>query len=316
MLSTVNYNVLFIFTRQEFIPRGRQAVNEHPGPLVSRNQVNVPTEHLLLYRLQNVNISTDENTIEFWSVHEIFKNNSQIERELTHPQKHTVRSSPAIVSDVVVNAEHELYVKGTTAVWTKGICENNGDRMPRMCFTCDTPIQHAFFCPPSFFQSENPDKRVREPGDDEPNAIQQHEFAICLIDSTALRVYVPNGEEFITSLEFSVAHVWPTNLCILLERNITNPTIATNSIQMPKLFSLTHPLNEMAPVLIHINGTVSFFADDDFKIVFVCPDLALVLVYDNKLGRHFVALLREASNEEKQMMAGKCTDFFRNKRKN
>lgn len=304
---------LFLFW-QEFIPRGRQAVNEHPGPLVPKNQVQVPTEHLLLYRLQNVTISKDKPT-EFWCVQEIFKDNSDIESDLTRFGRRTTRPvTPPIVSDVVVNAEHELYVKGTTAVWTKGVCEERGERMPRMCFTCETPIQHAFFCPPSFIQHENPDRRKRpEPGGDESKDAKQFEFAICLIDSTVLRVYAPNGEDYITSLEFSVAHVWSTNQCILLERNITNPTISTNSMQMPKLFSLTHPLNEMAPVLMRsLNGSVSFFSDTDCKIVFASDDLDLVLIYDQKLGRHFVALLRKATADEKQSMAGieECIFIF------
>lgn len=269
-----------------------------------------------MYRLQNVNISTDDCATEFWSVHEIFKDNQCVERELRHETTNTATNESAgagaaagtapIISDFVVNAEHELYVKGTTAVWTKGVCEEKGGRLSRTCFTCETPIHHAFFCSPNFIKSENPDKRKRE----KPySAIinEQPEFGICLIDSTTLRVYLPNGEDFMTSLEFSVAHVWSTNQCILLERNVTNTTVvAPNAMQLPRLFSLTHPLNEMAPVLIRsINGTVIFFTDNDYKLVFATADCDLVMLYDNKIGKHFVALLRKATDEEKQSVAGK-----------
>lgn len=268
----------------------------------------------MLYRLQNVNISTDDCATEFWSVYEIFKDNQCVERELRHEPTNTNASfntatatgSTTIISDFVVNAEHELYVKGTTAVWTKGVCEEKDGRLSRTCFTCETPIQHAFFCSPNFIKNDNPDKRKREKPDSGIELNEQPEFGICLIDSKTLRVYLPNGEDFITSLEFSVAHVWSTNQCILLERNVTSTNIgAANVMQLPRLFSLTHPLNEMAPVLIRSNsGTVTFFIDNDYKLVFAVADCDLVMLYDNKIGKHFVALLRKATAEEKQSVAG------------
>lgn len=296
---------MFTFALQEFIPRGRQAVNDHPGPLLSKNQINVPTEHLLLYRLQNVNISADESNAEFWSVQEIFKDNNQIERELMREKANPARpDSPLFVSDCVVNAEQELYVKGSTAVWTKGMCEQNSDRpLPRVCFTTDTPIQHAFFCSQNFIKSENPDKRKKT--DYEHDDDGQPEFGICLIDATSLRVYLPTGEDYVTSLEFHVSRVWSTGQCILLERKASNATVQDDTIQMPQLFSLSHPLNEMVPVLIRsMNGEVAFFAANNYVVVFASESNDLVMLYDNKLGKHFVARLRKATLEEKQSIGG------------
>jgi len=57
----------------EFIPRGRQAAEDHPGPSEPPLPKYIPAEHLLLQRLQNVNISAaTEEPQEFWCIREIY----------------------------------------------------------------------------------------------------------------------------------------------------------------------------------------------------------------------------------------------------
>lgn len=139
---------MFVCFLQEFIPRGRQAVEEHPGPTVSKqSSANASaTEHLLMHRMQNVNISNDENTSavhnECWSIAELY-------------------DGEEFMSDFMVNSEHELYFKGNTAVWTRGI-GNDVAVLPRKCFTCETPIRHAFFCPEEFIRTDEMDSRMKE----------------------------------------------------------------------------------------------------------------------------------------------------------
>lgn len=133
---------------QEFIPRGRQAVEEHPGPTVTKqSSANASaTEHLLMHRMQNVNISNDENPTnshsEFWSIAELYDGDE-------------------FMSDFVVNSEQELYFKGNTAVWTRGT-GNEVAVLPRKCFTCETPIRHAFFCPGEFIRTDAMDVKMKE----------------------------------------------------------------------------------------------------------------------------------------------------------
>lgn len=107
-----------MFFFQEFIPRGRQAVEEHPGPVYHKQQVNIPNEHILLHRLQNVNISSDEDFNEFWCVREIYDDihESSSKKDATDSRP----ASPNYMVDFNINSEEELYVKGYTAVWTKG----------------------------------------------------------------------------------------------------------------------------------------------------------------------------------------------------
>lgn len=129
-------------------------------------------------------------------------------------------------------------------------------------------------------------------------------------DSTSLRVYLSTGEDYLASLEFSVSNTWSTRYGILLEKNASTTTIDIHSIPMPRLFSLSHPLDEMSPVLIKSNsGSISYLTESDYKVIFVCAENDLVLMYDNKTGKHFVSKLRKASMQEANSV-GEIDSFF------
>lgn len=260
---------------------------------------------MLLHRLQNVSLASDDSSNEFWCVQEIFKENADDE-DMPSP---ALNARPT--TDFIANAEHELYVMGTTAVWTKG-CDGGDEqqrRLPSTCFTCDTPIRYALFCPSNFFKSENPDKRQPSTGHrecDVRNANDADEFGICLVDATSMRVYSSCGEDFRTSLEFSVSNVWPTKMALLLERNASVTKVGNESIAMPRLFSITHPLNEMCPVLFKsITGSINLLSESDYKIVFSNPENDLVMLFDYRSGKHFLAKLRVATADEKQAVSGR-----------
>lgn len=118
-------------------------------------------------------------------------------------------------------------------------------------------------------------------------------------------MYLSTGEDYLASLEFSVSNTWSTRYGILLEKNASTTTIDIHSIPMPRLFSLSHPLDEMCPVLIKSNsGAISYLTESDYKVIFVCADSDLVLMYDNKIGKHFVSKLRKASMQEANSVGG------------
>lgn len=162
----VSFSTIHLLTAQEFIPRGRQAVEEHPGPLATKPQVRAPSEHLLLNRLQNVNISCDDSENECWTIQEIFKavddhtDTTSTRRESTNTTAGIGATNLSYINDIVVNSEEELYVKGCTAVWTRGIGGPEGI-LPRTSFTCESTIKHAFFCSPNFIRTDEPDKRKK-----------------------------------------------------------------------------------------------------------------------------------------------------------
>lgn len=269
----------------EFIPRGRQAVEEHPGPVVPMPNSNIPSENVLLHRMQNVNISSNDESNEFWHVREIY---SECKRESAmYNQKIKTTNSPDYMRDFYVNSEEELYVKKHTAVWNRGLYAERGV-LPRMCFTCETPIKFGFFCNESFVHD------VLKKEYDKNNLT-----SICLIDTSSLRVYCSNGEDFTTNLEFPVSNVWATKFGILLEKEATNTIVQNLAISMPRIFSLSHPLDEICPVLIKLsNNIVSYLTESDYSVIFTTEFSDLVLLYDNKMGKHFVAKLRKATEDE------------------
>lgn len=176
---------VFLFQNKEFIPRGRQAVKEHPGPLVKNKQTNISSDHLLRHRLQNVNISNDDHTPsssmlntkaenEQWCIQEIYENVATVND----------KNYPIFMSEFAVNSEEELYFMGNTAVWTRGIANSDGV-LPRTSFTCDTTIKHAFFCSNEFIRTTEPDKH-KSKADLDALAKQSENLAgICLIGKLA-----------------------------------------------------------------------------------------------------------------------------------
>lgn len=306
--SVVYLNTAVYCDCQEFIPRGRQAVTEHPGPLVSKKSLNFPTEHLLLHRLKNVNLSSDDSSSEFWCIRssEECSTNTGLSDGPKLCEFNSCDSSTGI--------EHELYVKGSTAVWTRGINVGNYN-LPTTCFTCDSPIRYAFFCPRTFFECENPDKRAIIDQNKSVNVNYTDEdkiadFGVCLIDANAMRVYSPCGEDYRTALEFPLSNVWQTKDGLLLERNASSTVIENQSIAMPRLFSLTHPLNELCPVLLKTaNGSVNLFTESYIKVAFSIRENDLVMLYDETGTRHLLYRLRKATQEEKQKVGGKTHNF-------
>lgn len=112
-------------------------------------------------------------------------------------------------------------------------------------------------------------------------------------------MYLDSGEDYLTSLEFLVSHTWKTQFGVLLQKNASSATISTQTIPMPRLYSLSHPLDEMCPVLIRtMLGSLTYLTDSDYAIVFTSPTSQLVLMFDQKTNRHFVARLRKVSEEE------------------
>lgn len=246
-----------------------------------------------MHRLQNVNISCDDSSSEFWSV-----------RVINCDENEEHSNSSNYFYDFNGSSEEELYVKGHTAVWSKGIISEE-HVPPKICFTCETPIKFAFFCSPDFTKSE---LFVNNPKNTEENEVEvtDEDFTgICLIDNLSLKVYCNQGENYMTSLEFPVSNVWSTKFGILLEKDASSTIIESQSILMPRLFSLSHPLDEMCPVLIKpINGTVGYLTEADFKVVFTTLENNFVLLYDNKTGRHFICKLRNATDDETIYISG------------
>lgn len=298
---------------QEFIPRGRQSVESHPGPsndagkTPANGQLSTPllTDNFLLHRLENISLTANDAAHnEFWHIREVFEN-----IPAARGSSNDTSSSSSFLHPVYTNTEDELYVRGQTAVWSHGIPLNNDAAVPFKSFSVDSPIKFAFFCPRNYLRQNAKFRRFDAahekkssfyaPADDEGDEMQGDRCrGICLVDATCLKTYLSDGEDFLTSLEFPVADIWPVRSCVLFERDATVTTIESRAIAMPRLFSQRHPLEEMSPVLIKYGDYLGYFANGEHRVIFCGETLDLVLLYDLKSGRHFIARLRKASEDE------------------
>lgn len=124
-------------------------------------------------------------------------------------------------------------------------------------------------------------------------------LCIYILDQNVLHVYSSNGERHLTNLQFPVSKVWPTKTGILLEKLASSTVVQNHTIMMPRLFSLTHPLEEMCPVLYKPrNNHVRYLVDSQYQILFSDECCNMLLMYDRRLNEHFIALLRRATEDE------------------
>ncbi|KDR08910.1 hypothetical protein L798_00564, partial [Zootermopsis nevadensis] len=206
--------------------------------------------------------------------------------------------------------EEELYVKGKTAVWSRGV---DGSQVVLCCYTCETPVKHALWCT---FHSSASDKPVLENNEstftDEPKGIPMS--CVCIIDSDNVKIFTSEGEDYVSSLQFQVANVWSTKYGIILERatETTSSKVGCNSmfdmhssfgnsLQLPTVFALLHPMDDVSPVLAK-HGSLFHMSDPCQRIVFTSEEPSICMLYDSKTGLHSVWKIRKAVPEESQAM--------------
>ncbi|XP_026330751.1 anaphase-promoting complex subunit 1 isoform X3 [Hyposmocoma kahamanoa] len=254
--------------------------------------------------------------------------------------------------------EEELYVKGCTAVWSKGLISTPASKLSGpehretiSCYTIENPIKHATFA--NFHVSINNtmliDALNSQIGDVKKNIkvedttehIQSKVMpSILLLDSKCMRVYATDGREYVTSVPFQVKKVWPMKYGVLLEKDATpllhNSFLPTSFIKfneshnstfsksksnhpfnmsaklraesvsgydqdvpLPTCFSLSHPLDEVTPVLMKSpTQGLQYYNDGDLQIIFVSTNPSIILLYDWKLSIHSLWKIRKATRDE------------------
>lgn len=193
--------------------------------------------------MRNVNLSVDDQFNESWILREVFIQNGASNEELTFLMPH------------VVNSEEELYFSGHTAVWSRGKEKSSAE----ICYTTENNIRFAFFCTPTFL---NPDYKVDGTS---PNS-QKENKGIAIVDCNSLKVYSRNGESLITSVEYPITKVWITKYCILLEKDASTTIVDGHEVPLPRVFSLTHALDEMYPVLLKMQNLISYLTEEEHKV--------------------------------------------------
>lgn len=197
--------------------------------------------------MRNVNLSVDEQFNESWILREVFKQNSGSNEDL------------AFLTPHVVNSEEELYFSGHTAVWSRGKEKASAE----VCYTTENPIRFAFFCTSNFL---NPDYKIKNDSGSSTTSEIEDNQGIAIIDCNSLKVYSKNGENVITSVEYPINKVWITKYCLLLEKDASLTFIDGQQIPMPRIFSLTHALDEMFPILLKAQNLINYICEDEYKV--------------------------------------------------
>ncbi|KAG5683225.1 hypothetical protein PVAND_012519 [Polypedilum vanderplanki] len=263
---------------KEYIPSGRKIVEEHCGPL-NRRADTISSEFLLLDRMKNVNLSADEHFNESWTIRPVcdYRKTKDLNDELLFLEPH------------IVNSEEELYFSGHTAVWSSKVSET--------CYTTEDPIKSAFFCTRSFL---DPDYNIQNIKSNKNEDNDSDAFkGIAIIDSSSMKVYTKSGEILVTAVESPINKVWITKYCVIFEKEASSSAIVDgHRLPMPRIFSLTHPLDDMFPVLLKSQSLINYITEEEFKIIFSTEESDLMLMFNSRNGKHMVCKLRKATEEE------------------
>jgi len=234
----------------EFVPNGRKIVKEHCGPLNKKSE-SVSNEFILLDRLKNVNISAVEHHNESWKIREFYRSD--------------IKNDFQFLAAPIANSEEELYFSGHTVVWSRGRDNTSSE----ICYTTESPVQFAFFCSQNFLY---PDYKIQKCPPNKSNESLEHQ-GIGIIDSSSLKVYSKNGENLITAIESPIRRIWITKYCILIEKDASTDMVEGHVLPMPRVFSLTHALDDMFPILLKVQLLVSYITEDEYKVINFFPGI-------------------------------------------
>uniref|UniRef100_A0A672PRJ0 Anaphase-promoting complex subunit 1 n=1 Tax=Sinocyclocheilus grahami TaxID=75366 RepID=A0A672PRJ0_SINGR len=265
---------------QSFVPFGREHCKNHPNAVNLQLRQLQPASELwssdgaagLVGSLQEVTLQEREK--ERWQL-----------RKGTAPDE--------------VEYEEELYVAGNMVIWSRG--SKNQASYVYKAFTVDSPVQQALWCNFTVPQS----KKNGE------NFI--HICTVCIVQSTCVNVHSMSGKDFMSPLPFQVSALWSTKFGLLLERKniIVDGNISPIREPLPTLFSMLHPLDEIAPVVCKSTGLfesrLQYVSDSALRVVFTCHEPSIIMTYDTQQCTHTVWTLRKATPEE-QTTVLKCPD--------
>ncbi|XP_026165257.1 anaphase-promoting complex subunit 1 isoform X2 [Mastacembelus armatus] len=188
-----------------------------------------------------------------------------------------------------VEFEEELYTAGNVVVWSQG-SRTQASNVYK-AFTVDSPVQQALWC------------NFAVPLNKKDEEVEQ---TVCIVQSSCINVHTITGKDFISPLPFQVSNVWATKFGLLLERKNTasDAQLSSPGEPLPTVFSMLHPLDEIAPVVCKPAGLfegcrVQYASDSTMKIVFSCSQPSVVVFYDTVQGIHSVWALRKVTHDER-----------------
>uniref|UniRef100_A0A8C7Z098 Anaphase-promoting complex subunit 1 n=1 Tax=Oryzias sinensis TaxID=183150 RepID=A0A8C7Z098_9TELE len=193
------------------------------------------------------------------------------EREREHWQ---LRKGSTGFKEDDVEFEEELYAAGNVVVWSKG--SRTQASSVYKAFTVDSPVQQVSYLKEDF------------------------EHTVCIVQSSCVNVHSVTGKDFLSPLPFQVSNAWATQFGLLLERK----SFFSYREALPTLFSMLHPLDEIAPVVCRSGGLiqgscVQYACDSTMKVLFTSSQPSMVVSYDPMQGTHSVWALRKVTHDER-----------------
>ena len=138
--------------------------------------------------------------------------------------------------------EDELYVKGNTVIWSRGLdsCDNLDNGRKTICaYTSSLPIKHAIWCT---FYCEHPayetdlfpvyNKQEDSSGVPVPS--------VCIVDAHNIQVFTQKGEDFVTALPFQIEKIWNIKYGIFLEKEMDGESVKKKIASFNCFLSRTH----------------------------------------------------------------------------
>uniref|UniRef100_A0A4W6EXS5 Anaphase-promoting complex subunit 1 n=1 Tax=Lates calcarifer TaxID=8187 RepID=A0A4W6EXS5_LATCA len=259
---------------QSFVPFGREHCRNHPNAFNLQLRELQPASELW---------SSDGAAGLVGSLQEVSL--QERERECWQLKKGCVG-----VREEDVEFEEELYAAGNVVVWSQG--SRTQASSVYKAFTVDSPVQQALWCNFAVPQNKKDEEEVEQ--------------TVCIVQSSCVNVHTVTGKDFISPLPFQVSDVWATKFGLLLERKntATDAQLSPPGEPLPTVFSMLHPLDEIAPVVCKPAGLfegsrVQYASDSTMKIIFSCCQPSIVVSYDTVQGIHSVWALRKVTHEER-----------------
>ncbi|CAF3428235.1 unnamed protein product [Rotaria socialis] len=174
------------------------------------------------------------------------------------------------------HGDEEIYARGSHIIWTYPLQDIQCPSY--MEFTTDTMPKKLLWT--KFDQCS---MSCEHGGTEFPIVIEQNCLTVLGMDSGYTKVALP----------FSVSKVWPFRNGLVIERQ-------SNDHYLPNLFSLSHPLDEVKPVISRHHGDWFYSSD---KHVYITAGLAideqLLLRFDEIDRVHSLWLLRKCTDEDR-----------------
>ena len=193
--------------------------------------------------------------------------------------------------------EEELYFKNKTVIHTR---QGNGENVGliKKCYTVESQVSAALW---SKFH------RTLNKCDDEKDIIK----CISILTDDAIYVHEDTGQEYMATLQFPVQNVWNIKYGLLMERKINSKEGLCDGDNLPTIFSMTHPLDEIKPLVYKLGPQfpAQFFTDDNYEVVDTINnknDTWVVLFH--KTNGHSIWKCKFATNKDIEDVMGNSTN--------